>query len=146
MCRLTKTTQTQAVLPRLETDLLEIFLAVTENRLGETDIKWSGKKAVCLVLASEGYPGSYEKGRAIDGLHLLDEDILAFHSATASQHICDASSCRMAMVTSGGRVLSVTALAGTHEEAREKAYANAEKITFEGMLYRKDIGLLNKNV
>jgi phosphoribosylamine--glycine ligase len=136
--------EAQAVLPRLETDLLDIFMAVTENKLGETDIKWSRKKSVCVVLASAGYPGSSEKGQVIDGLDLIDEDVLVFHSATASEHICDAVSCRNAIVSAGGRVLSVTALSDTHEEAREKAYANAEKISFPGMQYRKDIGLINK--
>ena len=102
--------ETQSVLARLDSDLFDIFEAVTENRLAEADIKWKDDKAVCVVLASGGYPGSYEK----------------------------------AVVTSGGRVLGVTALGKTHEEARAKAYENAEKIKFEGIQYRKDIGLIHR--
>jgi phosphoribosylamine--glycine ligase len=134
--------ETQSILPRLETDLLDIFLAVTENNLGSLNIKWNNKKAVCIVLASGGYPGSYEKGCVIEGLPSVDKDILVFHAGTEASHVCDETSCRMATVTSGGRVLGVTALADTHEEARKKAYENAEKISFEGMQYRKDIGVV----
>jgi len=137
--------ETQSVLPRLETDLLDIFLAVTENNLSSVDIKWNHKKAVCVVLASGGYPGAYEKGCVIKGLENVDKDgdrdILVFHAGTEFK-VCDETS-RMTTVTSGGRVLGVTALADTHEEAREKAYQNAAKISFEGMQYRKDIGIVN---
>ena len=132
--------EAQAVLPRLETDLIDILLAVTENRLGDMEIKWSGKKSVCVVAASKGYPESFEKGVPIDGLTGFDEDVILFHSATLSEHICDDVSCRNATVTAGGRVLSLTALADTLEKAGEKAYSNMEKIYFEGMHYRKDIG------
>ena len=127
--------ETQSILPRLETDLLDIFLAVTENNLGSMDIKWSDKKAVCVVLAAGGYPGNYEKGDVIDGLERVDEDVLVFHAGTATD-------CGMAVVTSGGRVLGVTALADTHEEARKKVYENVPKISFDGMQYRKDIGVV----
>ena len=137
--------ETQAVLPRLETDLLDILLAVTDNGLCSIDIKWSDKKAVCVVLASGGYPGDYEKGMIIKGLENVEPDILVFHAGTQQEHICDEISCRMAEATSGGRVLGVTAVADTHEEARKKAYENAARISFEGMQYRKDIGLINKH-
>ena len=136
--------ETQVVLPGLETDLLDILLAVSENRLNEIDIKWNGKKAVCVALTSGGYPGSYETGFVINGLENVDGDVLVFHAGTAADHICDELSCRMATVTAGGRVLGVTALADTHDEARKKAYENAAKISFEGMQYRKDIGLYSE--
>ena len=138
--------EAQSVLSRLETDLYDIFTAVTENRLADVSIKWSDKKAVCVVLASGGYPGSYEKGKEITGLDKVDQDVVVFHAGTASQHICDESSCRSAVVTSGGRVLGVTATGATHEEARQKAFDNVKRISFEGMQYRNDIGIVNKNL
>lgn len=138
--------EAQSVLSRLESDLCDIFLAVTENKLADVEIKWSDKKAVCVVLASGGYPGSYEKGKEITGLDKVDEDVVVFHAGTASEHICDASSCRSAVVTSGGRVLGVTATGATHEEARQKAFDNVGRIAFEGMQYREDIGIINENL
>lgn len=138
--------EAQSVLARLDSDLLDIFLAVTENKLADAEIKWSGKKAVCVVLVSGGYPGSYEKGKEITGLENVDEDVIVFHAGTANQHICDANSCRSAVVTSGGRVLGVTAMGETHEAAREKAFDNVKRIAFEGMQYRNDIGLIRDNL
>lgn len=138
--------EAQSVLSRLDSDLLDIFTAVTENRLADVEIKWSAKKAVCVVLASGGYPGSYEKGKEITGLDKVDSDVVVFHAGTASEHICDASSCRSAVVTSGGRVLGVTATGDTHEEARAKAFDNVKRISFEGMQYRNDIGIINQNL
>ena len=138
--------ETQVVLPGLDTDLLDVLLAATENRLGETDIKWSGKKAVCVVLTSGGYPGKYDTGFVISGLEKSDEDVYMFHAGTAADHVCDEAACRLATVTAGGRVLGVTALADTHGEAGRKAYESVKKISFEGMQYRKDIGQINKNI
>lgn len=138
--------EAQSVLSRLDSDLLDIFTAVTENRLAEAEIKWSDKKAVCVVLASGGYPGSYEKGKEILGLDKVDEDIVVFHAGTASEHICDANSCRSAVVTAGGRVLGVTATGATHQEAREKAFDNVKRISFDGMQYRNDIGLIHSDL
>ena len=138
--------EAQSVLMRLDSDLADIFTAVTENRLSETEMKWSDKKAVCVVLASGGYPGSYEKGKEITGLDKVDEDVVVFHAGTASDHICDASSCRSAIVTSGGRVLGVRAVGATHEEARQKAFDNVKRISFEGMQYRNDIGLIRSDL
>ena len=83
-------------------------------------------------MASGGYPGSYEKGKVITGLEDVDDDVIVFHAGTKK----DGDD----IVTSGGRVLGVTALAATHDEARAKAFANVEKINFEGAQYRKDIG------
>lgn len=138
--------EAQSVLSRLDSDLLDIFTAVTENRLAEAEIKWSDKKAVCVVLASGGYPGSYEKGKEILGLDKVDEDVVVFHAGTASEHICDANSCRSAVVTAGGRVLGVTATGATHQEAREKAFDNVKRISFDGMQYRNDIGLIHSDL
>lgn len=138
--------EAQSVLARLDSDLLDIFMAVTENKLASAEIKWSDKKAVCVVLASGGYPGSYEKGKEVIGLEKVDEDVVVFHAGTANEHICDENSCRSAVVTSGGRVLGVTATGATHEEAREKAFDNVKRISFEGMQYRNDIGLIRSDL
>ena len=128
--------ETQSVLMRLETDLADIFDACIDGTLDQIDIRWSDRRAVCVVLASGGYPGSYEKGKVIRGLDDVDEDIVVFHAGTAEK---DGQ-----IVTSGGRVLCVTAVGATNDEARAKAFANVEKITFEGAQYRKDIGKINR--
>ncbi|MBR6700342.1 MAG: phosphoribosylamine--glycine ligase [Firmicutes bacterium] len=129
--------ETQSVLMRLDTDLYKIMDAVVNNKLAEQEIKWSDKRAVTIVLASEGYPGSYPKGKVITGLDSADgaEDLVIFHAGTKF----DGGN----VVTSGGRVLGAAATGASHDEARAKAYALAEKIKFEGVQYRKDIGLLN---
>ena len=127
--------ETQSVLMRLDTDLLDVFEAVCDDRLAEIELKWKPQTACCVVAASGGYPGSYEKGKVITGLDDVDEDIVVFHAGTAFD--ADGN-----IVTSGGRVLGVTALGETHDEAREKAYDNIEKIAFEGMQYRKEIGIV----
>ena len=129
--------ETQSVLMRLDTDLYKIMDAVVNNKLAEQEIKWSDKRAVTVVLASEGYPGSYPKGKIITGLDAADgaDDLVIFHAGTKF----DGEN----VVTSGGRVLGAAATGATHDEARAKAYALAEKIKFEGAQYRKDIGLLN---
>ena len=129
--------ETQSVLARLDSDLLEIFLAVTENRLADVDIKWKDDKAVSVVLASGGYPGSYEKGKVITGLDDVDDDVVVFHAGTKFGENGE-------VLTSGGRVLAVTATGKTHDEARAKAYDNAERIKFEGAYMRHDIGLINR--
>lgn len=126
--------ETQSVLPRMKTDLLDIMNAVVEDRLAEQTIEWIDKKAVCVVMASGGYPGSYEKGKRVSGLRDVDRDIIVFHSGTKSKD--------SEILTDGGRVLGITALGNTHEEARQKAYKNVARISFEGAQYRKDIGLL----
>lgn len=132
--------ETQAVLVRLETDLVDIFTAVRDNRLADVEIKWSDQRSVCVVLASGGYPGSYEKGKIISGLDQVDDDIIVFHAGTAMSKICGDGGCSADIVTAGGRVLGVTALGDTNEEARRKAFSNVKKITFDGAQYRKDIG------
>lgn len=125
--------ETQVVLPRLKSDLLEIFLAVTEGRLADIDIEWSDEAAVCVVLASGGYPGSYPKGVPIEGLE-DSQGGLIFHAGTARG--ADGS-----WVTNGGRVLGVVGLSATIAEARSAAYARAEGISFSGKQNRSDIAM-----
>ena len=124
--------EAQPVLMLLKTDLVEIIEAILEQRLAETEVKWKNSAAVCVVLASGGYPGSYEKGKVINGLSGLTGDVVVFHAGTAlkDRHI----------IPSGGRVLGVTAEAPDIAGAIAKAYRVVEKIEFEGMQYRKDIG------
>ena len=129
--------ETQSVLRRMESDLLDVFTAVVDNRLNEIEINWIDDRAVTVVLASGGYPGSYAKGKVITGLDKVDDDIVIFHAGTKFDE-------EGRIVTSGGRVLGVTATGATHDEARAKAYANAERIEFEGAYMRKDIGLINR--
>lgn len=129
--------ETQVILPMLKTDLMEIFEAVTDERLSEVRIEWEEGACVCVVLASGGYPEAYEKGKEIV-FGDLDEDAILCHAGTA---IKDGK-----LVTSGGRVLGVCAKGKTLEEARQKAYANAKKVAFEKMYYRKDIGIKYKDV
>jgi len=124
--------ETQVVLPRLQTDLLDIFLAAVNGHLEQMDIQWSDEAAVCVILASEGYPGSYPKGLPIEGLNEV-QDAIVFHAGTALK---DGQ-----IVTNGGRVLGVTALGKDIAEARQKAYAAAEGIRFQGKHSRSDIAL-----
>ncbi|WP_282937793.1 phosphoribosylamine--glycine ligase [Paenibacillus sp. RC67] len=122
--------ETQVVLPRLKTDLLDIFVAAVNGHLEQMDIQWSDEAAVCVILASEGYPGSYPKGLPIEGLSDV-QDSFVFHAGTALK---DGQ-----IVTNGGRVLGVTALGKDIAEARAKAYADADRIRFQGKHYRTDI-------
>ena len=124
--------ETQVILPRLKTDLLEIILATLEGRLADLAIEWSEEAAVCVILASGGYPSSYPKGLPIEGLDAAS-GALVFHAGTALED--------GRLVTSGGRVLGVTALGRDIADAREKAYAAADRISFEGKQNRTDIAL-----
>lgn len=125
--------ETQSVLLRLETDLSEIMMAITEDRLSEVEIKYSQEAAACVVLASGGYPEDYEKGKVITGLNDVDDSIVIFHSGTKKS---DEN-----VVTNGGRVLGVCSKGATVELAAKNVYANIGKINFEGMHFRKDIGI-----
>lgn len=128
--------EAQVVLPLLESDLLKIMLATTNGTLGETEVKFSSGAAACVILASGGYPVAYEKGKEISGLtegQLTDAgDVTVYHAGTAIQ---DGK-----LVTHGGRVLGVTATAPTLEEALRKAYAATDRISFDKMHKRTDIG------
>ncbi len=124
--------ETQVVLPLLETDLVDVLLAVVEERLDGLELEWSEKSAACVVLAAPGYPGDYEKNIPIVlPAHLLD-GVNILHAGTALKD--------GALVSSGGRVLGVTAVADTLLEAVEAAYETVEKIDFVGAHYRHDIG------
>ena len=124
--------EAQALLLRLESDLLEIMLACAEKRLGEISLKWREDAAsACVVLVSGGYPGDYEKGREISGLDGLGPDITAFHAGTARAGD--------KLITSGGRVVGLCALGETAAGASEKVYAAARKIGFKNMRFRSDI-------
>lgn len=127
--------ETQVVLPRLEGDLVNIMLAVAEGRPEDIVLSWSDKWAVSVVLASEGYPGSYEKGKVILGLEEAQDldGVIVFHAGTALNPDGE-------LITAGGRVLNVVALGDTFEEARNRAYEACELIKFEGIQYRSDIG------
>lgn len=129
--------ETQVILPMLKTDLLEIFEAIVDERLDKVEIEWESGACVCLVLASGGYPEKYEKGKEIV-IGDLDKDVVLCHAGTAEK---DGK-----LVTSGGRVLGVCAKGKDIEAARKKVYANAEKIHFDGMYYRKDIGIKYKEI
>lgn len=126
--------EAQSVLFLLKTDLLSVLEAVADERLSEIELKWEeDASAVCVVLASGGYPGSYEKGKEITGLENIDPDVMVFHAGT---QIKDGK-----FYTAGGRVLGVTAKGKDIPSARKKAYANVERIAFEGAFCRKDIGI-----
>ena len=125
--------ETQSVLMRLETDLSEIMMAITEDRLADLDIKYTDEAAACVVLASGGYPEEYEKGKLITGLNDVDDSIVVFHSGTKFDGD--------RIVTNGGRVLGVCSRGKDVEAAAKNVYKNIDRISFEGMHYRKDIGV-----
>lgn len=125
--------ETQVVLPRLKTDIIDIFEAINNETLSELDIEWADEACACVILASGGYPKSYPKGLEITGLENGQCDgVTVYHAGTALK---DGK-----LVTSGGRVLGVTALGSDLREALDKSYAAVEKIDFENKHYRKDIG------
>lgn len=128
--------ETQVILPRLENDLVEVMLACAEQRLDQVELAWKTDYAVSVVLTSAGYPGSYEKGKVITGIADAEamDNVTVYHAGTAVSEAGE-------IVTAGGRVLDVTALAPTFEEARNRAYEACEKIDFEGKTLRHDIGL-----
>ncbi len=127
--------ETQVVLPRLKSDLVDVMWAVANGRPEDVELEWSDQWAVCVVLASEGYPGSYEKGKVILGVDDAEEldGVIVFHAGTV--HNADEE-----LITNGGRVLNVVALGDTFNEARELAYEACDRIEFEGKQYRSDIG------
>lgn len=122
----------QVILPPLENDLLDLFLATTQQRLDEKSIQISNKHYCCVVLSSEGYPIQYEKGKEITGIENVDENVFVFHAGTA---IKDGK-----LVTNGGRVLNVVGSGHSLQHAIDKTYENVERIQFENRYYRKDIG------
>lgn len=126
--------EAQVVLPRLENDIVDVFEACIDGTLDQIDLKFEDKACVCVVLASDGYPVSYEKGFKIDGLDKFDnEDYFCFHAGTAFDK--DGN-----IVTNGGRVLGITAKGADLKEARKKAYEATEWVSFENKYMRHDIG------
>lgn len=125
--------ETQSVFMLLKTDLVDIMHACMDGMLDETDLEFEEGSAVCVVMASGGYPQEYKKGLPIEGLEDVDPDVEVFHAGTKLE---DGK-----LVTGGGRVLGVTARGMDIPAAREKAYANVEKISFEGAQFRRDIGI-----
>ncbi len=123
--------ETQVVVPRLESDLLDILIAGVTGELGNIDIQWKEEVAVCVIMASGGYPGPYRKGDEIKGLDQINDQALVFHAGTTQE---DGK-----VVTNGGRVLGVTSIGKNVEEARNRAYQAVEQIRFEGAHYRTDI-------
>lgn len=125
--------ETQPILARLKSDLLEVLLAVCEGTLDQVTLEWDRRPAVCVVMASGGYPGEYEKGKKIIGIEEAQkvQDVIVFHAGTKNTN--------GDIVTNGGRVLGVTALGDTIRQAKEKAYTGVDKIKFEGAYCRRDI-------
>ena len=132
--------ETQVVLPRLKTDMVEIMEAVIDERLEDVDIEWYDTAAVCVVEASGGYPVSYKKGFEITGLDELkaEKDITVFHAGTK---LADGK-----MLTNGGRVLGITAVAENLDAAIKRAYEGVAKVTFEGEFHRSDIGIKKESI
>lgn len=128
--------ETQVVLPRMKADLVECFLACDDGSLDEAMVRWEDDWAVSVVLASKGYPGHYEKGKPISGIADANamEGVFVYHAGTTLDDEGD-------VLTNGGRVLDVTAIAPSFEEARNKAYQACDRISFEGKTYRHDIGI-----
>ena len=125
--------ETQPILMRLQSDLLEVCLAVCDGKLDEVTLRWDPRPAVCVVMASGGYPGDYQKGKVITGLKEAAQldDVVVFHAGTK---LCDRG-----VVTSGGRVLGVTAVGPTVAAAKTRAYEAVDRVQFEGAYCRRDI-------
>jgi phosphoribosylamine--glycine ligase len=125
--------ETQPILMRLKSDLLEVMLAVCNGKLDEVMLRWDQRPAVCVVMAAGGYPGEYEKGKIITGIEQAEqlEDVVVFHSGTAIKN--------GNVITNGGRVLGVTAMGQTIAKAKAKAYEAVDKIKFDGAYCRRDI-------
>jgi phosphoribosylamine--glycine ligase len=126
--------ETQPIMMRMKSDLVPVLEAIADGNLDRAPITWDERPAVCIVMASEGYPGNYRKGMAIEGLKEVQSlpDVQVFHAGTASEG--------GRVVVNGGRVLGVTALGSTIEDAIKRAYDAASRIHWDGAYYRKDIG------
>jgi phosphoribosylamine--glycine ligase len=134
--------ETQSILPRMKSDLVEIMLAAANRKLSKIGgLNWDNRACVCVVCASKGYPGDYEKGKEISGLDEAKriEDVVVFHAGTKVKKPVTSNQ-KPEYLTNGGRVLGVTGLGNTIKEAIDKTYQAVEKINFEGMHYRRDIG------
>ena len=126
--------ETEVLLPRLDSDIVKIFQKTIDGSLSHSDLIWNEKSCVCVVMTSDGYPNSYEKGKEINIHEDLDEEIIIFHNGTIFTN---------KLLTNGGRVLSITALGENIQNARERLYKNMNMINFQGASYRLDIGSVN---
>jgi phosphoribosylamine--glycine ligase len=127
--------EAQAVLPRLKTDLLTVLHQIASGKLETSALEWDARPALCVVMASRGYPGSYQTGFPVSGVAAAEalSDVNVFHAGTALDD-------QGRLVTSGGRVLAVTARGVTLKDSQERAYEAVRLISFDGALYRTDIG------
>lgn len=125
--------EAQVVLPRLDGDLIPLLEATARGALAEVKPAWSDRSSVGVVLASRGYPGTYQSGFPIDGLGTIERDVFAFHAGTAASP--------RGYTTAGGRVLTLVALGDSMADARDRAYRNVDRVRFEGMAYRHDLAL-----
>ncbi|MBF0489977.1 MAG: phosphoribosylamine--glycine ligase [Candidatus Omnitrophica bacterium] len=124
--------ETQSILPRLKTDLVDIMIAACDGRLNDLKVQWDPRPCICVVMTSGGYPGKYQNGYEIKGLaDVTDEDTVVFHAGTRNDG--------GVLVTAGGRVLGITSMGNTLEKAIGKAYEAVEKIHFDHMFFRRDI-------
>jgi phosphoribosylamine--glycine ligase len=136
--------ETQAIFPRLHSDLLEVMFATSEGKLSKFSrfggLSWDSRSCVCVVCGAKGYPGEYELGKEITGLDeaALMKDVMVFHAGT--KKAVSAKPGASSYITAGGRVLGVTGLGNTIKDAIDKTYQAVEKIHFDGMHYRLDIG------
>ena len=132
--------ETQAILPKLKSDLADLILKSVDNKLSGVELEWDKRVCLCVVLASGGYPATYQKGKEIKGLEALGEldDVFIFHAGT--KLFGSSSGSGSVFATNGGRVLSVTTLGQDIREAQDKAYKAIENISFEKMHFRRDIG------
>lgn len=128
--------ETQPILKRMKSDIVELMLAAVEEKIGEKEIAWSSESSLCVVLASGGYPGKYEKGKIIYGIEDAEQEAVVFHAGTAYDE-------KRHFITAGGRVLGVTASGSDLLAATNKAYKAASMIYFENMHYREDLGAKN---
>lgn len=126
--------ETEVVLPRMESDLIDVIEKSIEGTLKSEDLTWKKEKCMTVILTSKGYPMKYEKGKEISGIENVDEDIYVYHNNTEFKN--------NKILSAGGRVLSVTALGSDFEEMRKRIYKNIEKINFENKTFRKDIGII----
>lgn len=124
--------EAQALLPRLETDLIEVVQRALDGRLAGTELQWHQASTCAVCIASEGYPGPVRDGYPIEGVEEIDQDALVFHAGTTVHN--------GTLVSQGGRVLTIVGTGETLREARQNAYRNVERIHFPGMQYRRDIG------
>ena len=123
--------ETQVLMPRLESDLVEIFEKTIDGTLSLEDLKWKEESCLTVIATSDGYPGDFERGFEIRGMEKLDQDLILFHNGT--KKLGDKT------LTNSGRVLSFTSLGDSLEAARDKVYSNIDRVNFKGMKYRKDI-------